>query len=204
MIPLLAETGFFAASCTKCTLCKTRNSVVFGEGTVKYGLMLVGEAPGEDEDISGRPFVGKAGKLLMEILKAIGLARQDVYIANTLKCRPPENRAPRPEELAACLPYLRRQIECLKPKVILALGSPAASALTGMQKGISSLRGQFYPCALGQEFKSIMIMPTFHPSYLLRDPSQKKHTWIDVQLVQKRLGLCGSKNNPEDSNAASL
>jgi DNA polymerase len=146
--------------------------------------MVVGEAPGADEDASGRPFVGKAGQLLTRMLAAIGLAREEVYIANVLKCRPPENRPPRPEEVASCRPYLQEQIRLLRPELVLVLGNHAAKALLRTDRGITSLRGRITRTPEG-----VAALPTFHPAYLLRNPPAKREAWLDLQLTAKTLGL---------------
>jgi len=153
--------------------------------------MFVGEAPGQDEDQQGRPFVGRAGQLLDKIIVACGLSRSDVFIANTLKCRPPDNRDPRPEEIDSCLPYLCRQIELISPKVIVALGAHAARTLTGRDLGIGKLRGQFHPCAWAPEKQGVLVMPTYHPAYLLRNysPENRRCVWEDMKKVMAELGL---------------
>jgi DNA polymerase len=173
-----------ALACRRCGLCETRTTVVFGEGSRTPRLMVVGEAPGADEDATGRPFVGKAGQLLTRMLAAIGLSREDVYIANVLKCRPPENRPPRPDEAASCRPYLQEQIRLLAPELILVLGNHAAKALLGTDRGITSLRGRVTSTPEG-----VPALPTFHPAYLLRNPPAKREAWIDLQLAAKTLGL---------------
>ena len=167
--------------CQHCPLCKTRTNLVFGEGNMRAGLVFVGEAPGADEDMQGRPFVGKAGQLLTRIIVAMGLQRQDVYICNILKCRPPGNRNPKPEEIAACEPFLIRQLQAIGPKVICALGTFAAHALLKTDVPISLLRGRFH------SYQGIPLMPTYHPAYLLRNPGAKKQVWEDVQQVMKAL-----------------
>lgn len=167
--------------CRRCTLCETRTNLVFGEGNVRAGLVFVGEAPGADEDSQGRPFVGKAGQLLTRIIVAMGLQRQDVYICNILKCRPPENRNPRPEEIAACEPFLIRQLQAIQPKMICALGTFSAHTLLKTDVPISLLRGRFH------SYQGIPLMPTYHPAYLLRNPAAKKHVWEDVQQIMKAL-----------------
>lgn len=169
--------------CTKCRLGRVRTRAVFGEGNPKAELLFVGEAPGFDEDREGRPFVGKAGQLLTKIIQAMGLGREDVFIANCLKCRPPQNRNPLPDEIASCRPYLAAQIEHIKPKIICALGKFAAQTLLETDAPISRLRGRFH------EFKGMKIMPTFHPAYLLRNPADKKLAWEDIQLIMAELGL---------------
>ena len=159
-----------ALGCMKCRLCETRNKVVFGAGRVDRPLIaFVGEGPGADEDRTGEPFVGRAGALLTAaITKGLGLQREDVYICNVVKCRPPENRAPLPDEVAACSPYLSRQLELINPKVIVTLGQPAQLALSGVNTGITRLRGQW------QTWRGFRLMPTFHPAYILRNPAAKK------------------------------
>ncbi len=169
--------------CRLCALCETRNKFVFGAGDPRARLMFIGEAPGADEDQQGLPFVGKAGQLLTKIIEAMRLTRDEVYIANTLKCRPPENRAPLPSETAACRPLLLRQIELIRPEVICALGKHAAQAMLGTEEPIGKLRGRFH------DWKGIPLMPTFHPAYLLRNPEDKKIVWADMQLIMRRLGI---------------
>jgi uracil-DNA glycosylase family 4 len=169
--------------CRRCSLCETRTNLVFGEGNVRAGLVFVGEAPGADEDSQGRPFVGKAGQLLTRIIVAMGLQRQDVYICNILKCRPPGNRNPRPEEIAACEPFLIRQIQAIGPKIICALGTFSAHTLLKTDVPISLLRGRFH------RYQGIPLMPTYHPAYLLRNPAAKKQVWEDVQKIMKELEL---------------
>jgi len=168
--------------CTRCKLHTGRKNIVFGVGNPESPLMFVGEGPGADEDEQGIPFVGRAGGLLTQIITAMGYERDAVYIANIVKCRPPGNRAPEPDEIAACGPFLRRQIEAIKPRVIVALGSTAAQALLGTTQPISRLRGRFH------DLDGVRVMPTFHPSYLLRTPSAKRDVWEDMKLVMKALG----------------
>ncbi len=173
-----------AQSCIKCQLHEGRNTVVFGVGSSTADLMFVGEAPGADEDKQGEPFVGRAGKLLTEIINAMKYTREDVYIANVLKCRPPGNRNPAPDEVETCSPYLLRQIELIQPKVIVALGSFAAQMMLETKTGITALRGQFHQYALAkQQDNAPVIMPTFHPAYLLRNPNAKRDVWEDMQQV---------------------
>jgi uracil-DNA glycosylase family 4 len=169
--------------CVRCKLHKGRHNIVFGVGDPKARLMFVGEAPGEDEDLKGEPFVGKAGQLLTKMIEAMGLRRQDVYICNTVKCRPPNNRNPEPDELAACEPFLKGQLASVKPEVIVTLGKFAAQALLREQTPISRLRGQW------REYEGIPVMPTFHPAYLLRSPQEKVKVWDDLQSVMKKLRL---------------
>jgi DNA polymerase len=165
-----------------CRLCKLhtlgRKQVVFGVGNPNADLMFVGEAPGADEDIQGEPFVGRAGQLLTKIIEAIGMARSDVYIANVIKCRPPGNRNPEPDEVERCEPFLFRQIDIVKPKVIVALGKFAAQSLLRTTEPITRLRGREY------KFRSAILMPTFHPAYLLRNPSSKREVWEDMKRVR--------------------
>jgi DNA polymerase len=179
----LASIEARAKVCVKCReLARRRHSVVFGVGDPHAELMFIGEAPGRDEDLEGEPFVGRAGELLTKIIQAMGLKRHEVYIANVLKCRPPENRTPLPEEVTNCLPYLLTQIELIKPKVIVVLGATAMKALLDIQLGITKMRGNWY------NFRSTPIMPTFHPAYLLRNPAAKKEVWQDMQAVLTKLG----------------
>lgn len=170
------------AICTKCSLCKTRIQTVPGQGNSKRPeIMFIGEAPGADEDEQGLAFVGRAGQLVTKMIAAMGFQREDVFIANILKCRPPDNRPPTPEEMATCIPYLKRQIAQVQPKVIVALGATAVLGLLNLT-GISQLRGKWL------RFEGIDLMPTYHPSYLLRNPAMKKEAWQDLQEVLKRLG----------------
>ena len=178
----LAELQARAMVCRKCSqLAASRKNVVFGVGDVDSPLMFVGEAPGADEDEQGEPFVGKAGQLLTKIIEAIGLKREDVYIANVIKCRPPQNRNPEPDEVDTCEPFLFQQIDAIKPKVVVALGSFAARALLRTQDPISRLRGRVYG------YRGAKLIPTFHPAYLLRNPSSKKEVWEDMKLVRSLL-----------------
>ena len=168
--------------CSRCKLHTLgRRQIVFGVGNPDADLMFVGEAPGADEDVKGEPFVGRAGQLLTKIIEAIGLTREDVYIANVIKCRPPQNRNPEPDEVDTCEPFLFRQIDAIKPKVVVALGSFAARALLRTQDPISRLRGRVY------EYRGAKLIPTFHPAYLLRNPSSKKEVWEDMKLVRSLL-----------------
>ncbi|MCF8054709.1 MAG: uracil-DNA glycosylase [Deltaproteobacteria bacterium] len=172
-----------ALQCHDCPLSMTRKNLVFGEGNAHAQLMFIGEAPGADEDEQGRPFVGKAGQLLTKIIEAMRIKREDVYICNILKCRPPGNRNPLPEEATACLPKLLKQIELVSPKIICALGAVPAHTLLGISAPISVLRGRFH------DYNGIKVMPTFHPAYLLRNPAAKKSVWEDMQTIMKELGL---------------
>lgn len=172
------------AACRDCGLCATRTQTVFGVGDRAAELLVIGEAPGADEDREGEPFVGRAGQLLNRMLAAIGLQRQQVYIANVLKCRPPGNRDPRPEEVLRCQPYLSRQIELIGPRVILAVGRIAAQSLLGTDQPLGRLRGRWLE--LGP--RSIPLRVTYHPAYLLRSPDQKARAWEDLTAVARRLG----------------
>jgi uracil-DNA glycosylase len=167
--------------CTRCPLHQERTHVVHTEGNRKARLMFVGEAPGADEDAQARPFVGRAGQLLTKIIEAIGMKREDVLIGNVNRCRPPQNRAPMPDEVAACKPFLLREIAVVQPKVIVVLGNTATKNLLDTREGITRLRGNF------QDYKGIRVMPTFHPAYLLRDPSKKRETWEDLKKVRDYL-----------------
>ncbi len=172
-----------ADACTKCRLAGARKNVVFGVGNPNADLMFIGEAPGRDEDIQGEPFVGRAGQLLTDIIKAMKLTRDDVYIANVIKCRPPKNRNPEPDELDACRPFIRRQVELIQPKVIVTLGRFGLQSLTEKGYGISSVRGQWL------DYNGIKLMPTYHPAYLLRNPAAKKDVWQDMKKVMAELGI---------------
>jgi uracil-DNA glycosylase family 4 len=169
--------------CTRCKLCEKRTTIVFGVGDPRARLMFVGEGPGADEDAQGEPFVGRAGQKLNEMIRAIGLTREQVYIANVVKCRPPGNRDPEPDEVRTCSPFLFRQIESIRPKVIVALGSPATKTLLGTKAGITSLRGRF------GEFRGIPVMPTFHPAYLLRSytPENRRLVFEDLKAARARI-----------------
>ena len=170
-------------NCMLCGLSATRTQVVFGSGNADATLMFVGEAPGYDEDRQGQPFVGAAGQLLTKIIEAMKLRREDVYSANCLKCRPPNNRSPLPSEITTCQPILMRQIEVIRPKIICALGKFAAQTLLQTQDPISRLRGRFF------DWNGMKILPTFHPAYLLRNPADKKLVWEDMQKIMKELSL---------------
>src|SRR5438034_886092 len=170
--------------CTRCVLHKQgRKQIVFGVGNPQADLMFIGEAPGADEDIQGEPYVGRAGQLLTNMIKAMGLRREDVYIANIIKCRPPGNRTPGRDECETCSPFLFRQIEVIKPKVIVALGAVAAKTLLAINAPMAELRGHWY------DFRATKLAVTYHPAFLLRDPRQKKEAWKDLQMVMKELGL---------------
>lgn len=172
-----------ALDCHKCQLDQSRTHVVFGTGNQKADLMFVGEAPGAEENRTGKPFVGRAGQLLTKIIQSTGLTRDDVYIANVLKCRPPGNRNPKSNEIEQCEPYLLRQIDLIEPKVICALGTFAAQILLRTDERISKLRGNFYNC------HGTKVMPTYHPAYLLRNPENKRQVWEDIQKVMAELRL---------------
>lgn len=167
--------------CRRCRLCETRKNIVFGVGSENARLLFVGEAPGRDEDIQGEPFVGEAGQLLTNMIKAMGYARNEVYICNVIKCRPPENRNPLPEEIEQCSPFMLRQIKAVAPKAIVALGTFAAQTLLSSREPISRLRGKFH------DYHGIKLMPTFHPAFLLRSPEKKREVWSDLQQVMKLL-----------------
>ncbi len=175
--PVRAE----AMKCVKCKLCKTRKSVVFSDGSLGAELVFVGEGPGRDEDEQGVPFVGRAGELLTKIIEAMKMKREEVYICNVVKCRPPQNRPPEPDEIAACSGYLEAQLLTIRPKVICALGKTAASALLETQAPMGALRGKTL------EWKGIPLVVTYHPAYLLRNPPAKKDVWADMQIVLRLL-----------------
>ena len=175
------------AGCTRCKLHRRRTNIVFGVGNPHAELVFVGEGPGHDEDIQGIPFVGRAGQLLTQMITAMGLSRDDVYIANVVKCRPPENRTPEKDEIATCLPFLFRQLSNINPKVIVCLGSVAAQALLNTNKAISYFRGQWL------DFHGAKLMATYHPAYLLRNPHAKPEVWADLKKVMAFLGLTPPK-----------
>ena len=172
--------------CTRCALHKGRNKIVFGDGDPAARLMFVGEGPGADEDAQGLPFVGKAGQLLNNMIAAMGLRREEVYIANVVKCRPPGNRVPEQEEGATCSPFLVRQIDVVRPQVLVALGATAATYLLGQRQPLAGLRGRVHA------FRGMQLIVTYHPAYLLRDPRQKKEAWADLQIAMRELGLKSS------------
>ena len=171
--------------CQRCKLAPSRTKLVFGVGNPNADLLFVGEAPGADEDAQGEPFVGKAGQLLTKMIEAMGYRREDVYICNVLKCRPPGNRNPEPDEVAACEPFLKRQLGAIRPRMIVALGKFAVQCLLRDDSPISRLRGNF------RTYEGIQLMPTFHPAYLLRDPSKKKLAWQDLKDVNAALARVG-------------
>lgn len=183
---ILSEIG----DCTRCKLHRGRTKIVFGDGNPKADLVFVGEGPGRDEDIQGLPFVGRAGKLLTQMIEAMGLQRQDVYICNVVKCRPPENRTPERDEVETCSPFLLRQLDTISPKVIVCLGSVAAQTLLETNRGISHFRGEWL------DFRGRKLMATYHPAYLLRNPNAKGEVWKDLQKVMAVLGLQGKKGLP--------
>jgi DNA polymerase len=180
-------------TCKKCQLCKTRNKTVFGQGSAAARIVFVGEAPGFEEDRQGLAFVGRAGQLLTAMIeRGMGLRRDDVYICNVLKCRPPDNRTPAADEIAACSPYLMEQLQVIQPEVIIALGAPAAQTLLGTRDAIGRLRGRFHdfsPSGSPMVGPTIPVMPTYHPAYLLRSPDQKAKAWEDLKEVMRHLGL---------------
>jgi DNA polymerase len=188
----LAAIAQRVAACEKCALHKTRTRTVPGQGNPHPDILFVGEGPGEEEDIQGLAFVGAAGQLLTKMIEAMGYGRKEVFIANIVKCRPPGNRAPLPEEMEACLPYLKAQIAALKPRVIVALGATAVKGLIDPRASITRLRGHW------RKFEGIDVMPTYHPAYLLRAPSAKKEAWADLKETLRRLG----RRPPPRSNAA--
>jgi uracil-DNA glycosylase len=187
----LAEIRERIGDCRRCKLCEGRTNIVFGVGDPQARLMFVGEGPGRDEDLRGEPFVGRAGQLLTKIIEAMGLAREQVYIANCVKCRPPDNRLPEPDEVATCQPFLRQQIAAIRPKVIVALGSLAAQTLLGTNRGITALRGRFHDAG------AYKVMPTFHPAYLLRNPAAKREVWEDMKLVRDALAASAAERPAE-------
>jgi DNA polymerase len=174
----LAEVRQELGECQRCKLHRKRKHIVFGSGNPKAKLVFVGEGPGRDEDLQGEPFVGQAGKLLTRIIEAIQLTREEVYIANIIKCRPPENRNPEPDEIAACEPFLVKQLQVIQPRLICALGTFAAQTLLQTTEKISALRGRF------QTYRGILLMPTYHPAFLLRNPNFKREVWEDVKKVK--------------------
>lgn len=167
--------------CQRCKLHRSRSRIVFGEGNEDAKLMLIGEGPGYDEDLQGRPFVGKAGQLLTRILQSVQIERKEVYITNIIKCRPPGNRTPEPEEIKSCFPFLLKQIQIIQPRVICALGTVSAQTLLQTDTKITSLRGKSF------DFSGIKVFPTYHPAFLLRNPDKKREVWEDIQKVAKAL-----------------
>lgn len=190
--PTLTQEVF---SCEKCRLCETRKNVVLGEGDLHAPLMFIGEGPGAQEDATGRPFVGAAGQLLDKMLAAIGMTREQVYICNIVKCRPPQNRVPEPDERAACMPYLRQQVALVRPKVIVCLGSTPTRALLGDQMRITRDRGVW------QLRKGVWFMPTYHPAALLRDLDKKRPAWEDFKAIRDKLIELGVYERAEASSS---
>jgi DNA polymerase len=195
--------------CTRCKLSQARTNIVFGVGDPHARIMFIGEGPGADEDVQGEPFVGRAGQLLNNMIAAMGIRREDVYIGNVVKCRPPKNRAPERDESDTCGPFLMRQISVVRPEIIVALGATAAKYLLGASDSMANLRGRVYdfhpilPHTAPErdpDFSTKLVV-TYHPAYLLRDPRQKKETWLDLQIVMKHLGMTPPKRsasqNPE-------
>jgi uracil-DNA glycosylase family 4 len=174
----LEDIRAFIGNCIRCTLCESRTKIVHSEGNREADLLFIGEAPGANEDAEGRPFVGKAGQLLNKIIESIGLKREDVFIGNVNRCRPPQNRQPTPIEAATCRPFLLREIAVVRPKVIVVLGNTATQNLLATKIGITKIRGEF------QDYFGVKVMPTFHPAYLLRDPSKKREVWEDMKKVR--------------------
>jgi len=179
----LAEVRKELGDCKRCKLHRGRKTIVFGEGNERATLMLIGEGPGYDEDVQGRPFVGKAGQLLTKILQSINLPREEVYIANIIKCRPPQNRNPEPDEIQSCSPFLMKQILAIQPKIICALGTFSAQTLLKTDVKISALRGKFY------DLEGIKVIPTYHPAFLLRNPDKKREVWEDMKKIVELMGL---------------
>jgi len=179
--PALEEVRKELGDCRRCKLHKTRRTLVFGEGNSKARLMFVGEGPGYDEDVQGRPFVGRAGQLLTKIIESIGLRREDVYIANILKCRPPQNRNPEPDEIEACHPFVLRQVDAIRPRIICALGTFAAQTLLKTNQKITALRGRVF------DLGGIKVVPTYHPAFLLRSPERKRDVWQDMKRILELL-----------------
>jgi uracil-DNA glycosylase family 4 len=175
--PTLEEIRRELGDCKRCKLHRTRSTIVFGEGNKKAKLMFIGEGPGYDEDVQGRPFVGKAGQLLTKIIQSIHLEREEVYITNIIKCRPPQNRNPEPDEIQSCHPFLQKQIQSIQPKMICALGTFAAQTLLSTDAKITSLRGRVF------ELGGIKVLPTYHPAYLLRNPERKREVWEDMKQI---------------------
>jgi DNA polymerase len=178
----LADVRKELGDCKRCKLHRGRKTIVFGEGNEKATLMLIGEGPGYDEDVQGRPFVGKAGQLLTKILQSINLPREEVYIANIIKCRPPQNRNPEPDEIQSCHPFLMKQIEAIQPKIICALGTFSAQTLLKTETKITALRGKLF------DLEGIKVIPTYHPAFLLRNPDKKREVWEDMKKIVELLG----------------
>ena len=185
--PTLPQVREELGECTRCKLHRQRTQIVFGVGNPAAPLVFVGEAPGADEDAQGEPFVGRAGQLLTKIIEAMGMRREDVYICNIIKCRPPNNRTPEADEILACQPFLLKQLRAIGPRFICALGGPAAQTLLKTKEPISRLRGRFF------DFHGIPLLPTFHPAYLLRNPHEKKTVWEDMKLLLRTMQQAGSR-----------
>lgn len=182
----IMEIKGFVQICKMCRLCEKRKNTVFGEGNEKASIMFIGEGPGEEEDNTGRPFVGKAGQLLTKMIESIGLKREDVYIANIVKCRPPANRVPYDDEAECCIQYLRWQVSIIKPKIIVCLGATASRYIIDKNIRITRDRGKWY------EKGKFLIIPTYHPSALLRDPGKKRDAWEDFKSIREKLSQCNS------------
>jgi uracil-DNA glycosylase len=178
--------------CVRCKLSTSRNKIVFDDGSANARLMFVGEGPGADEDAQGLPFVGRAGQLLNNMIVAMGLKREEVYIANVVKCRPPQNRVPEPDEAHTCMQFLHQQIEVVRPEVLVALGSTAATYLLAAKNSLSALRGRIH------SYRGIKLIVTYHPAFLLRDPRQKKEAWRDLQIAMSELGLKPPARSPQE------
>jgi DNA polymerase len=187
----LAAIRDLIGDCQRCQLAKGRSKIVFADGDANAQLMFVGEGPGADEDAQGLPFVGRAGQLLNNMIGAMGLKREQVYIANIVKCRPPQNRKPEPDEAHTCTPFLERQIDVVRPRVLVALGATAATYLLGMRGSIGGMRGRIH------DYRGIQTVVTYHPAYLLRDPTQKKETWKDLQMAMAALGIKPPSRAPQ-------
>ena len=185
--PTLSEVREELGDCTRCKLHRHRTQIVFGVGNANARLVFVGEAPGADEDAQGEPFVGRAGQLLTKIIQAMGMQREDVYICNIIKCRPPNNRTPESDEILACQPFLLKQLQAIGPQFICALGGPATQTLLKTKEPISRLRGKFY------DFHGIPLLPTYHPAFLLRNPSEKKTVWDDMKLLLREMERAGPR-----------
>jgi DNA polymerase len=187
----LAAVRELIGECQRCQLAQGRNKIVFADGDANAQIMFVGEGPGADEDAQGLPFVGRAGQLLNNMIAAMGLKREQVYIANIVKCRPPQNRKPEPAEANTCMPFLERQIEIVRPRVLVALGATAATYLLGMRGSIASMRGRIH------DYRGIQTVVTYHPAFLLRDPTQKKEAWKDLQVAMSALGMKAPSRAPQ-------
>lgn len=188
----LKELRDYAQTCSKCRLCEKRKNVVFGEGNENTNIMFIGEGPGGEEDNTGRPFVGKAGQLLTKILQSVDIKREDVYIANIVKCRPPANRVPFDDEAECCLPYLRKQVSVIRPKIIVCLGATASKYIIDKNIRITRDRGKWH------EKGSFLMIPTYHPSALLRDPGKKRYAWEDFKSIRDKLNQYN--NIKQDTN----